>query len=154
MFSVFAVIIRALPPPNDIALIEAVGAPYAAIVLVFSVLYRPVALSVLAAAIVAADLGFNPQSDGRVVRINVPPLSTDVRKKMVARIKELCEEAKIAVRSVRRDGNKSAEQAAKDKVIGEDQRDDLKDQIQELTRKYEELANSAAKSRESDVMDD
>ncbi len=104
-------------------------------------------------AIVASDLGLNPQNDGKIIRINIPPLSTDVRKKMVARIKELAEEAKIAVRSIRRDANKVIETAEKDKEIGEDDRDKLKEDVQELTKKYENEANEAAKARETDVMD-
>ena len=105
-------------------------------------------------AIVGSDLGFNPQSDGRVVRINIPPLSTDVRKKMVARIKELSEEAKVSIRNIRRDGNKAAEQAEKDKEVTEDQRDDIKDDIQKLTKEYEDQVNAMAKDREKEVMDD
>jgi len=104
-------------------------------------------------AIVASDLGLNPQNDGRIIRINIPQLSTDVRKKMVARIKELAEEAKIAIRSIRRDANKALETAEKDKEIGEDDRDAFKEQVQELTKKYEADASDVAKSRESDVME-
>jgi len=105
-------------------------------------------------AIVSSELGFNPQSDGRVVRINIPPLSTDVRKKMCSRIKDLTEEAKVAIRNVRRDGNKAADQAEKDKTLSEDQRDDVKDQVQELTKKFEAQAADIAKARESEVMED
>ena len=105
-------------------------------------------------AIVASDLGFNPQSDGRVVRINIPPLSGDVRKKMVGRIKELTEDAKISIRNVRRDGNKAADQAEKDKTVSEDQRDDVKDKVQELTKEYETQATDIAKAREAEVMED
>lgn len=104
-------------------------------------------------AIVTSDLGFNPQNDGKIIRINIPPLSTDVRKKMVARIKELAEEAKIAVRSIRRDANKICDQAEKDKEISEDDRDKIKEDIQELTKKYEAEATEAAKVREADVME-
>ncbi len=104
-------------------------------------------------AIIASDLGFNPQNDGRVIRINIPPLSTDVRKKMVARIKDLTEEAKVAIRNVRRDANKAADHAEKEKVLSEDQRDDLKNEIQELTKKYENQLAEMAKSREAEVMD-
>ena len=105
-------------------------------------------------AIVSSDLGFNPQSDGRVVRINIPALSTDVRKKMVARIKDLSEDAKISIRNVRRDGNKAADQAEKDKLVSEDQRDDVKDQIQELLKKYEANVVEIAKAREAEVLED
>jgi ribosome recycling factor len=104
-------------------------------------------------AIVASDLGLNPQNDGKIIRLNIPPLSTDVRKKMVARIKELAEEAKIAIRSIRRDANKAIETAEKEKTISEDDRDSLKDDVQELTKKYENEATESAKAREADVME-
>jgi ribosome recycling factor len=105
-------------------------------------------------AIVASDLGLNPQNDGKIIRINIPPLSADVRKKMVARIKDLAEEAKIAVRAIRRDANKAIETAEKDKEISEDDRDRLKDDVQELTKKYEGEATESAKAREADVMEE
>jgi ribosome recycling factor len=105
-------------------------------------------------AIVASDLGLNPQSDGRLIRLNVPPLSTEVRKKMVARIKELAEEAKVSIRNIRRDGNKAADTAEKEKEMTEDDRDRLKDEIQELTKKYEGVVNELAKERESDVLEE
>jgi len=95
-----------------------------------------------------------PQNDGRVIRLNVPQLSTEVRRKLVARVKELAEEAKISIRNVRRDGNKAADQAEKDKEISEDQRDDLKDEIQELTKKYEAQASDMAKAKEEEVMEE
>jgi ribosome recycling factor len=104
-------------------------------------------------AVIASDLGYTPANDGRVVRINIPPLSNDVRQKMVTRIRELCEEAKIAIRNVRRDGNKIAEQSEKEKVFSEDIRDETKEEIQQLTKKYEDLANELAKNREKDVLD-
>lgn len=104
-------------------------------------------------AIVASELGLNPQSDGRIIRINIPPLSTDTRKKLVARIKELAEEAKISIRNVRRDANKALETAEKDKLISEDDRDSSKEEVQELTKKFEDEVSEVAKSREADVME-
>jgi len=83
----------------------------------------------------------------------VPPLSTEVRRKMVARIKELTEEAKVSVRNVRRDGNKAAEQGEKDKELTEDDRDKVKEEIQELTKKYESRAADLAKAKEAEVME-
>ncbi len=104
-------------------------------------------------AIVASELGLNPQNDGRIIRINIPPLSTDTRKKLVGRIKELSEEAKISIRNVRRDANKAIETSEKDKTISEDDRDKAKDDVQELTKKFEESVSELAKTRESDVME-
>jgi len=103
--------------------------------------------------IVASELGLNPQSDGRIIRINIPPLSTDTRKKLVARIKELAEEAKVSIRNVRRDANKAVETAEKDKAISEDERDSAKEDVQQMTKKYEDEVSELAKARESDVLE-
>ena len=89
-----------------------------------------------------------------MIRLNVPPLSTEVRRKLVARIRELTEETKVAIRNVRRDGNKTADQAEKDKELSEDDATSVKDEIQELTKQYEARANEMAKAREKDVMED
>jgi ribosome recycling factor len=104
-------------------------------------------------AIIASGLGFNPQSDGRLIRINIPPLSTENRKKLVSRIKELTEDAKVSLRNVRRDGNKAAEQEEKEKLLTEDDAKSVKEQIQELTKKFETSAESMARQRESEVME-
>jgi ribosome recycling factor len=138
--------------PTPIKQIASVGAPEPT-----QIVIRPYDTSTtkdIEKAIVSSDLGFNPQSDGRIIRINIPPLSTDVRKKMVSRIKELAEEAKVAIRNIRRDSNKAAEQAEKDKLLSEDQRDDVKDSIQELTKKFEERASEMVKTRTAEVMED
>lgn len=105
-------------------------------------------------AIQASGLGFTPMSDGRVIRLNIPPLSTEVRKKLVSRIKELTEEAKVSIRNVRRDGNKEADQQQKDKILSEDERDKVKEEIQELTKTYENKANELAKAKEQEVLED
>ena len=104
-------------------------------------------------AIIASGLGLAPQSDGRVIRLNIPPLTTETRRKLVARIKELTEEAKVAIRNVRRDGNKAADQEEKDKLLSEDDCKSIKDQIQELTKQYENTATDMAKARETEVME-
>ena len=104
--------------------------------------------------IIASDLGLAPQSDGKVIRLNIPPLSGDVRRKMVARTKELAEETKVAVRNIRRDGNKAADQEEKDKSLSEDQCKQVKDDVQELTKKFEDKANELAKAKEAEVMSD
>jgi ribosome recycling factor len=115
--------------------------------------YDPGTLKDIEKAIQASDLGFNPQNDGRVIRLNVPPLSTEVRRKMVGRVKELAEEAKVALRNIRRDGNKDADQAEKDKDLSEDDRDQVKETIQDLIKQYEAQAGELAKAREKEVME-
>jgi ribosome recycling factor len=131
--------------------LASVGAPEPQQILVRP--YDPSTIKDIERAIVNSGLGFAPQNDGRVIRINVPPLTTETRKKLVARIKELTEEAKVSVRNVRRDGNRAADQAEKDGDMTEDERDKLKDEIQELTKKYENTAGDMAKKREDEVME-
>lgn len=138
--------------PTPLKQVASVGAPEPTQIVIRP--YDTGIIKEIEKAIVSSDLGFNPQSDGRVVRINIPALSTDVRKKMVSRIKELTEEAKISIRNVRRDGNKAAENEAKDKEISEDQRDDIKDEVQTLTKKFEDQAETISKGREKEVMAD
>lgn len=116
--------------------------------------YDPGTIKEIEKAIVASDLGLNPQNDGSIIRINIPPLSTDVRKKLVTRIKELSEEARVSIRSIRRDANKALETAEKDKKISEDERDRGKDKVQELTKQYENEVGEMAKAREADVMEE
>jgi ribosome recycling factor len=116
--------------------------------------FDPSTIKDIEKAIVTSELGLNPQNDGRIIRINIPPLSTDVRKKLVARIKELSEETRVSIRNVRRDANKAIETAEKDKTISEDDRDKAKDEIQELTKKYENSVGDLAKNREADVMNE
>jgi ribosome recycling factor len=137
--------------PTPIKAIASVGAPEPTQIIIRP--FDPGTLKDIEKAVQASGLGLNPQSDGRLLRINVPPLSTEVRRKLVARIRELSEEAKIAVRNVRRDGNKTADQEQKDKAITEDDRDQAKEEIQELTKKYESIANDTATAKEKEVME-
>jgi ribosome recycling factor len=104
--------------------------------------------------IIASDLGLAPQSDGKVIRLNIPPLSGEVRRKMVARTKELSEETKVAVRNIRRDANKQADEEQKAKSLTEDERDQTKEDVQALVKKFEDKANDLAKAKESEVMDE
>jgi ribosome recycling factor len=138
--------------PVPIKQIASVGAPEPNQIVIRP--YDPGTIKDIEKAIQTSDLGFNPQSDGRVIRLNIPPLSTEVRRKMVTRIKELAEEAKVAVRNIRRDGNKTADQAEKDKALSEDDCEQVKEEIQELTKTYETQANDLAKAREKEVMED
>jgi ribosome recycling factor len=131
--------------------IAAVGAPEPTQIVIRP--YDPGTLKDIEKAIQASDLGLNPQSDGRVIRLNVPPLSTEVRRKLVARVKELAEEAKVALRNVRRDGNKMADAAEKDKSLSEDACEGLKAEIQDLTKEYESRATKLAAAREKEVME-
>lgn len=116
--------------------------------------FDPSTIKDIEKGIIASDLGLAPQSDGKVIRLNIPPLSGEVRRKMVARTKDLSEDAKVALRNVRRDGNKAADAEEKDNTMTEDDRDNAKKEIQDLTKKYEDQANAITKAKESEIMEE
>jgi ribosome recycling factor len=121
------------------------------------ILIRPfdtTSLDSIAKAITASDLGLAPNNDGRVVRLNVPALSTERRKQLVGRVKELAEETRVAIRNIRRDGNKHADQAQKDKTMSEDECSSVKDSVQDLTKKFEGVVNEKAAAKEQEIMDE
>ncbi len=138
--------------PTPIKTIASVGAPEPTQIVIRP--FDPGTLKDIEKAVQASGLGLNPQNDGRLIRINVPPLSTEVRKKLSGRIKELSEEAKISIRNVRRDGNKAADGEQKDKLMTEDERDSVKNEIQEMTKKFETKATDLAAAKEKEVMED
>ena len=89
-------------------------------------------------AIMKSDVGIHPSNDGKVIRMQVPPLSQERRKQLAARAKETGEETRIAVRNIRRDANKHADDLGKSKELSEDDVKRLKGEIQTLTKKFEE----------------
>jgi ribosome recycling factor len=101
-------------------------------------------------AIRSAGLGLNPQNDGKLIRIPVPPLTEDRRKEMVKHLHKVLEDHRTAIRNVRRDGNDAIKKAMKDKKISEDEEKKALDEVQKLTdgeiKKMEEM--SSAKEKE------
>ena len=91
----------------------------------------------------------SPNNDGKMIRLQVPPMSGEQRQKMVTRIKKSAEDAKVACRNIRRDGNKHFDQAEKDKEMTEDERDKGKEEVQTLLKKFEDkIAEMADKKIE------
>ena len=105
-------------------------------------------------AIQASDAGLAPNSDGRLIRINVPPLSGERRRELTQRVNKFAEESRVAIRNIRRDANKNADLSEKEKMMSEDECKDIKDQVQELTKKYEGIVNDQAKEKETDILEE
>jgi ribosome recycling factor len=120
------------------------------------ILIRPFDPSILKdidKAIRASDLGMSPNSDGKMIRLSVPAMSGEQRQKLVARIKKSAEEAKVACRNVRRDGNKHFDQAEKNKELTEDERDQGKEEVQKLLKRYEDKITEMADKKANEVME-
>jgi ribosome recycling factor len=104
-------------------------------------------------AIRSSDLGMSPNNDGKMIRLQVPPMSGEQRNKLVARIKKSAEEAKVASRNVRRDGNKHFDAAEKAKEMTEDERDSGKEEVQTLLKKFEEKIGELADKKTKEILE-
>ena len=103
-------------------------------------------------AIRNADLGLNPANDGKIVRIPVPQLTEERRKELVKKAHHVSEEARTAIRQVRRDGNDKLKKMLKDHQISEDDEKRALDEIQKMTDKHIDEVGSVLKSKEVDIM--
>ena len=114
--------------------------------------YDPSIVKEIEKAIQASDLGFNPISDGKVIRVPVPPMTEERRRDVVKHLNKVLEEHRTAVRNVRRDGNDALKKFAKEKKISEDEEKRALEEVQKMTdeeiRRMEELS----RKKEVEVM--
>lgn len=103
-------------------------------------------------AILASDIGINPNNDGKVIRLNFPELNEERRKEIVKDIRKLAEEAKVAIRSIRRDAMDEAKEMQKKSEITEDDLKNEENEIQKLTDKKVEEIDSMLASKEKEIM--
>ena len=102
--------------------------------------------------ILKSDIGINPNNDGKVIRLSFPELTEERRKEIVKDIRKMAEEAKVAVRSIRRDAIDEAKKAQKDSEISEDELKSAEDNIQQLTDKYVAKVDEILGAKEKEVM--
>ncbi|HUA92874.1 MAG TPA: ribosome recycling factor [Terracidiphilus sp.] len=136
--------------PTPITQMAQVSTPEAQLILISP--WDPTVLKEIEKAIQASDLGFNPMSDGKVIRVPVPAMTEERRRDVVKHLNKVLEEHRTAVRNVRRDGNDALKKLAKDKKISEDDEKRALEEIQKMTddeiRKMEEMS----KRKEAEVM--
>jgi ribosome recycling factor len=134
-------------PLNQLAQL---GAPEPQLIVISP--YDPTILKEVEKAIRVADLGFNPISDGKVLRVPVPPMTEERRREVCKHINRELEEHRTAVRNVRRDGNEALKKMAKEKKISEDEEKRALEEVQKMTdeeiRRMEELSHR----KEAEVM--
>ena len=136
--------------PTPITQMAQVSTPEAQMILIQP--WDPSVIKEIEKAIQTSDLGFNPQTDGKLIRIPVPPMTEERRRDVVKHLNKVLEEHRTAVRNVRRDGNEALKKLAKDKKISEDEEKRALEEVQKLTdeeiRKMEEMS----KRKEAEVM--
>lgn len=120
-----------------------------------TIVIQPWDVSILAEiekALRASDLGFNPQNDGKIIRVPVPPMTEERRREVVKHLSRVLEDHKTAVRNIRRDGNELIKKAAKEKKISEDEEKRSLEEIQKLTDEEIKRMDEMAKKKEAEIM--
>ncbi len=111
------------------------------------------AVPLIEKAIMSADLGLNPSSDGTNIRIPIPPLTEERRKEFVKLTKKMGEDAKVAIRNIRRDANEHLKKQEKEKLISEDELKNFENEVQKLTNDHSNLIDDILKHKEKEIME-
>ncbi len=109
-------------------------------------------MNLIEKAILTSDIGITPSNDGSVIRLNIPPLTSDRRKELVKQAAKMAEEGKVSIRNIRRDAIDSVRKQEKASEISEDESRDLQDNIQKLTDKYISKVDQILSEKETDIM--
>ena len=135
--------------PTPLKQIASIAAPEARLLVVQP--FDASSLANIEKAIMASDLGFNPQNDGRVIRIPIPVLTTERREEIIKIIKRFAEDGKVSIRNIRRDANEQLKTAEKEKQISEDEMRRMQDLVQKETNKFTGEIDQLVKTREDDI---
>jgi ribosome recycling factor len=103
-------------------------------------------------AILKSDLGLNPVNDGKIIRLPIPALTTERRKELVKMVKKMEEEAKVALRNLRREANEDLKEMKKEKMLSEDDAHRGQDEVQKLTDEFAKKAEAQAAEKEKEIM--
>lgn len=115
--------------------------------------FDPSSLGEIEKSIQKADIGLNPQNDGKVLRIAIPPLSEERRTQIATLVKEVAENQKGVIRNIRRDANKKIDGEEKEKKISEDEKFRLREEAQKLTDKFESKIGELLEKKTKEVME-
>ena len=115
--------------------------------------FDPSTLPVIERAILSADLGLNPSNDGKLIRIPIPPLTEERRKQLVKKVHAMGEDARTAVRQVRREANDEVKQLQKQGEVSEDDMRRALDDVQKATDRHTALIDDHCKNKEKELME-
>lgn len=115
--------------------------------------FDPTTMKSIERAIQASELGLNPNNDGKAIHLNLPPLTEERRRDLVKHVHGRLEEARVAVRNIRRDAHNDMRDFEKEKLISEDELKRGEDELQKLTDRYIEEINKHGQSKEKEIME-
>lgn len=137
--------------PTPINQLSGISVPEARLLVIQP--YDKTVLGEIEKAILKSDIGLNPTNDGSVIRLSIPPLTEERRKELVKVVKKEAEEAKVAVRNVRRDANDDLKKLEKNGEITEDGQRGYSEDIQKLTDEYISKIDSITKDKEKEILE-
>jgi len=137
--------------PTRLKEIAGISTPESRLIVITS--YDPMALPDIEKAILAANIGVTPMNDGRVIRVPIPELNEERRNEMIKVSKRMAEEARVAIRNVRRDANDTVKGLQKKGTITEDDRDEALKEIQKSTDEYIEKIEATLKAKDADLLE-
>lgn len=115
--------------------------------------YDKGSLKAVEKAILASELGLTPNNDGQIIRLSMPPLTEERRKELQKVVQRRTEEARVAVRNIRRSAIDDLREMEREKMVSEDESKDGQDRVQKLTDKYIKAVDEAGKRKEDEIME-
>lgn len=115
--------------------------------------WDPKIISDIEKAILKSDLGLTPMNDGKIIRMTIPPLTEERRKQLVKTVRKKTEEAKVALRNIRRDANEELKKLEKEKHISEDIVKKMHEEIQKITDSFISKADEVLENKEKEIME-
>lgn len=116
--------------------------------------WDPSSLPAIERAIMVSDLGLNPQSDGKVIRLQIPPLTEERRRELAKLVTRMAEDGKVAIRNIRRDANEHLDKLEKAGGVSEDEIEAAKRRVQQLTDKYIEHVEEVLARKVQEIMEE
>ena len=135
----------------DLRSVANVGAPEARLLMVTP--FDPNSLKPIERAIENADIGLNPQNDGKVIRLPIPELTEERRRDMIRMARNMSEDARVSVRNVRRDEMRDVHELRKEGEISEDEERRAEDELQRLTNRYVKAIDDAVAEKETELLE-
>ncbi len=135
--------------PADLRALASLTTPDATSILIKP--FDPGSLKEIVKALETANLGINPQSDGKQIRLNLPPLSGERRQQLVGKVKEAAEQARVSLRNIRRDANKHVDNLAKESKLTEDQAKKGREDVQDLLKNFEGKVDALVAAKQKEI---
>ncbi len=137
--------------PTELRQLASIAVPQPDIILVKP--FDPGSVKDVEKALRSSDLGITPNVDGKIIRLPVPALSVERRRQLSGQLKKMAEETRVAVRNIRRDANKAADQEKKQSTLTEDEAEKCKEEVQKLTDEYGEKVDEILEEKNKEVME-